>query len=361
MKGTFYIICCATLLGVECCTFPSILEGKLWEDSAKGKPVTFSGDTMTGWNVSIFNTVMSSWQCLFNQNDIIVSRSSYEQSIPLFSTTTYYVYACMWIVSIDAQTLIYYLLADEITDANTRIYKSTNDSLGACDVCKFSLTLNSADGKAMSTTDTFPSLDQPYSPVTCESVLQTTTKSSTTYSSASSTQVFTTVSLTFTGQTIHTVAQTATTTENESSLTSTVDTTTINTTPELTFLSTLLTSSTFIPKIGTSDSSSTSLQTNGIATSQVSTVISTGNADTSHVASTVLSTTIVSETSLTANLKSRSSILPFMSDEAFIAMLTCVSFIILVLVIVTTIVVCVSVKSKRKHKARSIDKRVSPL
>ncbi|XP_078324575.1 uncharacterized protein LOC111126644 isoform X2 [Crassostrea virginica] len=152
MKGTFYIICCATLLGVECCTFPSILEGKLWEDSAKGKPVTFSGDTMTGWNVSIFNTVMSSWQCLFNQNDIIVSRSSYEQSIPLFSTTTYYVYACMWIVSIDAQTLIYYLLADEITDANTRIYKSTNDSLGACDVCKFSLTLNSADGKAMSTT-----------------------------------------------------------------------------------------------------------------------------------------------------------------------------------------------------------------
>nr|XP_022327131.1 A-agglutinin anchorage subunit-like isoform X1 [Crassostrea virginica] len=360
MKGTFYIICCAILLGVECCTFPSILEGKLWEDSAKGKPVTFSGDTMTGWNVSIFNTVMSSWQCLFNQNDIIVSRSSYEQSIPLFSTTTYYVYACMWIVSIDAQTLIYYLLADEITDANTRIYKSTNDSLGACDVCKFSLTLNSADGKAMSTTDTFPSPDQPYSPVTCESVLQTTTKSSTTYSSAISTPVFPTVSLTSTGQTTHTVTQTATT-EIESSSTSTVDTTTINTTPELTFLSTLLTSSTLIPKIGTSDSSSTSPQTNGIDTSQVSTMISTGNADTSHVASTDLSTTIVSETSSTANLKSHSSILPFMSDEAFIAMLTCVSFIILVLVIVTTIVVCVSVKSKRKHKARSIDKRVSPL
>ena len=53
--------------------------------------------------------------------------------------------------SLIIQSIFLYLYL-EITDANTRIYKSTDDSLGACDVCNFSLTLNSADGKAMSTT-----------------------------------------------------------------------------------------------------------------------------------------------------------------------------------------------------------------
>uniref|UniRef100_K1R1N7 Uncharacterized protein n=1 Tax=Magallana gigas TaxID=29159 RepID=K1R1N7_MAGGI len=58
---------------LDSCTFPSVLEGKTWEDSDKGQPVTFSGSDMLGWNVSAFSTVMNQWECLFNQNDIIVS------------------------------------------------------------------------------------------------------------------------------------------------------------------------------------------------------------------------------------------------------------------------------------------------
>ena len=44
-----------------------------------------------------------------------------------------------------------FYIYSEITDANTRIFRSTDGNLGACDVCKFSLHLESTDGKAMST------------------------------------------------------------------------------------------------------------------------------------------------------------------------------------------------------------------
>lgn len=152
--ASFFLIWNAICVHVDSCTFPSVLEGKTWEDSDKGRPVTFSGNVMLGWNVTAFTTVMNQWECLFNQNNIIVSKSSFvfEPLFPGFTPTTYYVYICMWIVSLDSDKFIYYLLADFVSDLNTRAYKDPNDNLGPCDVCKLSLSLDPADAEVMTST-----------------------------------------------------------------------------------------------------------------------------------------------------------------------------------------------------------------
>uniref|UniRef100_A0A8W8LCG0 Uncharacterized protein n=1 Tax=Magallana gigas TaxID=29159 RepID=A0A8W8LCG0_MAGGI len=150
--ASVFMIWNAICVYVDSCTFPSVLEGKTWEDSDKGQPVTFSGSDMLGWNVSAFSTVMTQWECLFNQNDIIVSKSSFVFGLPFAPPVTYYVYICMWIVSLDSDKFIYYLLADFISDLNTRAYRNTEDNLGPCDVCKLSLSLVPADAKVMTST-----------------------------------------------------------------------------------------------------------------------------------------------------------------------------------------------------------------
>ncbi|XP_052673563.1 uncharacterized protein DDB_G0271670-like [Crassostrea angulata] len=180
--ASVFMIWNAICVYVDSCTFPSVLEGKTWEDSDKGQPVTFSGSDMLGWNVSAFSTVMNQWECLFNQNDIIVSKSSFVFGLPFAPPVTYYVYICMWIVSLDSDKFIYYLLADFISDLNTRAYRNTEDNLGPCHVCKLSLSLVPADAKVMTSTGspseiTIPPQSGPCSGCSC---IPSSTSSSTT-------------------------------------------------------------------------------------------------------------------------------------------------------------------------------------
>ncbi|XP_056010793.1 mucin-5AC-like isoform X2 [Ostrea edulis] len=204
---------------VDSCTFPAILEGKTWDDSAKGRPVTFAGSVMTGWNVTFGVKIITSWTCLFNQNNIIVSKATYDEMIPPFISKTYHVYVCMWAVSIEADKFIYYLLADNIVDANTRVYRSESSDLGACDVCKMTLNLDPSQALSMATSGdpssvTIPAQSGPCSGCSCIATTATTTTSSaiTSEDTTSSTTATTTTSAVTSEDT--TTSTTATTTNS---------------------------------------------------------------------------------------------------------------------------------------------------
>ncbi|XP_062583132.1 uncharacterized protein LOC134244875 [Saccostrea cucullata] len=194
---TVLILWNVIISNVDTCTFPAILEGKTWEDSDKGRPITFSGSDLSGWTVTFGAETISSWTCLFNQNNLIVFKSSYQFFLPPFPPQTKHVYVCMWTVSVEADRIIYYLLADEDVDSNTRLFVSDDSSLGACDVCKLDLSLDTSQGKAMVTSGSPSSVPIPAQSGPCSgcSCTPTTEASTTTVLSTSSEASTTTTTL----------------------------------------------------------------------------------------------------------------------------------------------------------------------
>ncbi|XP_069131432.1 uncharacterized protein [Argopecten irradians] len=212
------------------CTYP--WGGGFWGDSLGRTAITFSTNTMQGYDLSYRGSDVTTWTCLIKDGDLVLSRSS---SINV-AGDDYYLYVCMLVNTVSSNKFYYHLM----TSVDSNIVKTgtstevrstarlTIDSVSdICTICaqnptSISLqvteyTVMGANGTATTLGSSPAFASNPCDPTTTTASTSTTT----TTTSTTTTTTTTTTSTTTSGVPQDTSSQPQETSTNKTSMTGT--------------------------------------------------------------------------------------------------------------------------------------------